>query len=64
MSATKQLVGQTAKLVVEESIQLHGGIGMTMEYDLGHFARRLTMTDHRLGDALYHLGRFTRLRAA
>lgn len=64
VSATKQLVGQTAKLVVEESIQLHGGIGMTMEYDLGHFARRLTMTDHRLGDALYHLGRFTRLRAA
>ncbi len=64
VSATKQLVGQTAKLVVEESIQMHGGIGMTMEYDLGHFARRLTMTEHRLGDTLYHLGRFTRLRAA
>ncbi len=64
VSATKQLVGQTAKLVVEESIQMHGGIGMTMEYDLGHFARRLTMTEHRLGDALYHLGRFTRLSAA
>lgn len=64
VSATKQLVGQTAKLVVEEAIQMHGGIGMTMEYDLGHFARRLTMTEHRLGDALYHLGRFSRLRAA
>ncbi len=64
VSATKQLVGQTAKLVVEESIQMHGGIGMTMEYDLGHFARRLTMTEHRLGDTLYHLGRFARLRAA
>lgn len=64
VSATKQLVGQTTKLVVEEAIQLHGGIGMTMEYDLGHFARRLTMTEHRLGDTLYHLGRFSRLRAA
>ena len=64
VSATKQLVGQTVKLVVEESIQLHGGIGMTMEYDLGHFARRATMTEHRLGDSLYHLGRFSRLRSA
>ncbi|QFU08009.1 Acryloyl-CoA reductase (NADH) [Rhodobacteraceae bacterium THAF1] len=64
VSATKQLVGQTVKMVVEESIQMHGGIGMTMEYDLGHFARRATMTEHRLGDALYHLGRFSRLRGA
>lgn len=64
VSAAKQLVGQTAKLVVEESVQMHGGIGMSMEYDLGHFARRLTMTEHRLGDTLYHLGRFARLSAA
>ena len=64
VSACKQLIGQTAKLVVEESVQMHGGIGMTMEYDLGHFARRLTMTEHRMGDTLYHLGRFARLRMA
>ena len=64
VSACKQLVGQTAKLVVEEAIQMHGGIGMTMEYDLGHFARRLTMTEHRMGDTLYHLGRFARMRMA
>lgn len=64
VSATKQLVGETAKLVVEESIQMHGGIGMTQEYDLGHFVRRLTMVEHRFGDALFHLGRFSRLRTA
>ena len=64
VSATKQLVGETAKLVVEESIQMHGGIGITQEYDLAHFARRLTMVEHRFGDALFHLGRFSRLRMA
>ncbi|CUH40497.1 Acyl-CoA dehydrogenase [Jannaschia seosinensis] len=64
VSAAKQLVGATAKLVVEESIQMHGGIGITQEYDLAHFARRLTMVEHRFGDALWHLGRFARLRAA
>jgi alkylation response protein AidB-like acyl-CoA dehydrogenase len=43
---------------------MHGGIGMTEEYDLGRFARRLSMLDQRFGDATWHLGRFVRLRAA
>ncbi|SLN23658.1 Acyl-CoA dehydrogenase [Roseivivax jejudonensis] len=64
VSAAKNLVGRTAKLVVEESIQMHGGIGMTMEYALGHLAKRLTMIDHRFGDADWHLERFIRLAAA
>ncbi|WGH77283.1 acyl-CoA dehydrogenase family protein [Jannaschia ovalis] len=64
VAATKNLIGEVARLVVEESIQMHGGIGMTMEYDLGHLAKRLTMVDHRFGDALHHLERFIALRAA
>ncbi|MGR3463553.1 acyl-CoA dehydrogenase family protein [Limimaricola sp.] len=64
VSATKHLVGKAARLVAEEAIQMHGGIGMTEEYDLGRFARRLSMLDQRFGDATYHLGRFVRLRAA
>ena len=64
VSAAKNLVGRSAKLVVEESIQMHGGIGMTMEYALGHLAKRLTMVDHRFGDADWHLERFIRLAAA
>lgn len=62
--ATKNLIGNVAKLVVEESIQMHGGIGVTEEYDLGHLVKRLTMVDHRFGDALWHLERFIALRAA
>lgn len=61
VSAAKNLIGRTARLVVEEAIQMHGGIGMTMEYALGHFAKRLTMVDHRFGDTDYHLERFIRL---
>ena len=64
VSATKNLVGLTARLVAEEGIQMHGGIGMTMEYDLGHLAKRLTMIDHRFGDTDYHMERFIELAVA
>ena len=43
---------------------MHGGIGMTMEYDLGHLAKRLTMIDHRFGDTDYHMERFIELAVA
>ena len=64
VSAAKNLIGRVSKLVVEESIQMHGGIGMTREYALAHLAKRLMMIDHRFGDADYHLERFIRLAAA
>lgn len=64
VSATKNLIGRGARLVVEESIQMHGGIGMTQEYELAHLAKRLTMVDHKFGDTDYHLERFIRLSAA
>ncbi|WP_310620164.1 acyl-CoA dehydrogenase family protein [Flexibacterium corallicola] len=59
VSAGKCLVGQISKLVREEAIQMHGGIGMTEEYALSHFAKRLTLIDRQLGDADYHLERIT-----
>lgn len=61
LSATKYTIGRIGALVVEESIQMHGGIGMTWEYDLGHYAKRLTMIDHEFGDEDYHLARFIAL---
>jgi hypothetical protein len=64
VSATKNLIGNAAKLVAEESIQMHGGIGMTEEYELGHLAKRLIMVDHRFGDAIHHLERFVALAVA
>lgn len=50
VALAKNLVGRMATLVAEESTQLHGGIGMTWEYAGSHYAKRLIMLDHQLGD--------------
>jgi alkylation response protein AidB-like acyl-CoA dehydrogenase len=50
VARAKNLIGRAGKLVAEESIQMHGGIGMTWEYAASHFAKRLTLIDHHLGD--------------
>jgi alkylation response protein AidB-like acyl-CoA dehydrogenase len=60
-SALKHLAGETGRRVAEETIQMHGGIGMTAEYGLSRYARRLVMLDHRLGDCDWHLARFAEL---
>ncbi|MDA4843816.1 acyl-CoA dehydrogenase family protein [Hoeflea poritis] len=58
ISSAKALSGRIGRLVAEEAIQMHGGIAMTWEYGLGHFAKRLIMIDHQLGDVDYHTARF------
>jgi alkylation response protein AidB-like acyl-CoA dehydrogenase len=61
LSAAKASVGRIGALVAEESIQMHGGIGMTWELPLAHYAKRLVMIDHQLGDEDHHLQRFIAL---
>ena len=61
VSAAKNLIGRVGRIVAEESIQLHGGIGMTQEYVLGRMAKRLVMIDHEMGDSDHHLERFIAL---
>ncbi len=63
VSAAKNLIGRTARLVAEEAIQMHGGIAMTEEYALAPISRRLIAVDHRYGDEDWHLVRFIRLSA-
>lgn len=58
VSAAKNLIGRVNRLVAEETIQIHGGMAMTWEYAAGHYAKRLTMIDHQLGDTDYHLQRY------
>ena len=58
LSAAKNLTSRVSRLIAEETIQLHGGIAMTWEYSAPHYAKRLTMLDHTLGDEDFHLGRF------
>jgi pimeloyl-CoA dehydrogenase small subunit len=59
VAAAKVQIGKSAKFVGQQSIQLHGGIGMTMEAKIGHYFKRLTMIENTFGDTDYHLRRVT-----
>lgn len=61
VSAAKVQIGRSAKAIGHESIQLHGGIGMTMEYTIGHYFKRVTMINALFGDAEHHLRRLAAL---
>lgn len=60
MAAVKVQIGRSARFVGQEAIQLHGGIGMTMEYKAGHYFKRLTMIDMMFGNADHHLRELAR----
>jgi pimeloyl-CoA dehydrogenase small subunit len=61
MAAAKVQIGRSGKHIGQEAIQLHGGIGMTMEYKVGHYFKRMTMIDMLFGDADTHLATLARL---
>jgi pimeloyl-CoA dehydrogenase small subunit len=61
IAAAKVQIGRSAKIVGQGAIQLHGGIGMTMEYKVGHYFKRVTMIDTMFGDADYHLAALARM---
>lgn len=50
-------VGQASKFVSQNAVQLHGGIGMTEEYAVGHYFRRCMVIEHTFGDTAHHLSR-------
>jgi pimeloyl-CoA dehydrogenase small subunit len=50
-------VGQAARFVSQNAVQLHGGIGMTEEYAVGHYFRRCMVIEHTFGDTAHHLSR-------
>jgi len=64
LSAAKVTIGRVGTRVAEESIQLHGGIGMTWELPLAHYAKRLVMINHQFGDEDHHLRRYIALGRA
>src|SRR5437660_3160376 len=59
VAAAKVQIGKSGKFVGQQSIQLHGGIGMTQEAKIGHYFKRLTMIENTFGDTDYHLRRVT-----
>lgn len=61
VSAAKAKAGWTARLAVQEGVQMHGGIGMTDEHDIGLYMKRHRVLDELFGDANYHADRLARL---
>jgi len=61
LAAAKYICTRAGRKIAEEAIQLHGGIGMTWEYNLAHHAKRLVMIGHEFGDDDHHLQAFAGL---
>jgi len=61
-SAAKAKAGQAAKLASQEAVQMHGGMGMTDELDIGLFMKRIRVAQELFGDPQFHTDRLARLR--
>jgi alkylation response protein AidB-like acyl-CoA dehydrogenase len=59
ISGAKAYVGEAARFVGQQAVQLHGGMGLVDEFIVGHYFKRLTVIDLCLGDAEFHLARYS-----
>ena len=64
ISAAKAQMAKSGRFVGQNAIQLHGGIGMSEEYKVGHYFKRMTMVERLLGDSHYHVTRYLASRGA
>jgi len=60
-SLAKTIAGETLHLISNEAIQMHGGIGVTDEYDIGFFLKRARVAEQIFGSAKYHTERYANL---
>ncbi|HJW41703.1 MAG TPA: acyl-CoA dehydrogenase family protein [Rhizomicrobium sp.] len=60
-SAAKVSIGKAGRFVGQQAVQIHGGIGMTDELNVGHYFKRLTLIDTLFGNTDHHLKRFAAL---
>jgi alkylation response protein AidB-like acyl-CoA dehydrogenase len=61
-SLAKARAADLCEKVTNEAVQLHGGIGVTDEFDLGLIVKRARVLQHSLGDAVFHRERYARLK--
>jgi alkylation response protein AidB-like acyl-CoA dehydrogenase len=57
-SAAKVQTGKAGRFVGQQAVQIHGGMGMTAELNVGHYFKRLTMLETLYGNVDYHLRRY------
>jgi alkylation response protein AidB-like acyl-CoA dehydrogenase len=63
-SGAKSKVGYTGKFIADQAVQLHGGMGMTDELNVGHYFKRISSINIQFGDPAFHVLRFAQLDAA
>ena len=63
-SGAKSKIGYAGKFVADQAVQLHGGMGMTDELNIGHYFKRMSAINIQFGDPAYHLLRFAQLDVA
>jgi alkylation response protein AidB-like acyl-CoA dehydrogenase len=61
ISAAKAQIAKSGRFIGQQAIQLHGAIGMSEEYKIGHYFKRMTLVERLLGDRDYHLRRYVEL---
>ena len=63
-SGAKSRIGYAGRFVADQAVQLHGGMGMTDELNVGHYFKRISSINIQFGDPAYHVLRFAQLDAA
>jgi alkylation response protein AidB-like acyl-CoA dehydrogenase len=63
-SGAKSKIGYAARFVADQAVQLHGGMGMTEELNIGHYFKRISSINIQFGDPAYHVLRYAQLDAA
>jgi alkylation response protein AidB-like acyl-CoA dehydrogenase len=63
-SGAKSKIGYAGKFIADQAVQLHGGMGMTDELNVGHYFKRISSINIQFGDPAYHVLRYAQLDAA
>src|SRR3954454_10562683 len=63
VAVAKARAGTTATLAVQEAVQMHGGMGMTDQFDIGFFMKRARVCEELFGDANFHAGELARMKS-
>ena len=63
-SGAKSKVGYAGKFIADQAVQLHGGMGMTDELNVGHYFKRISSINIQFGDPAFHVLRYAQLDAA
>jgi alkylation response protein AidB-like acyl-CoA dehydrogenase len=63
IAVAKAKAGTTATLAVQEGVQMHGGMGMTDQFDIGFFMKRARVCQELFGDSNYHADQLARMKS-